>query len=93
MTVGMRVKLPGVSQEQFEKADSQIDIQSNPPKGLVFRASGPVEGGWGVISFWESRQDFDAFQPRIQQAIAASDIGMQGPPDMKEFAVHDTFQA
>lgn len=33
-----------------------------------------------------------SFQPRIQQAIAASDIGMQGPPDMKEFAVHDTFQ-
>jgi hypothetical protein len=92
MTVGLRVKLAGVTQEQFEKADRQIDLEGNPPKGLVFRASGPIEGGWGVISFWESRQDFDAFQPRIQEAIAASGIDMQGPPDMKEFPVHDTFQ-
>jgi hypothetical protein len=92
MTIGIRVKLPGVTQEQFEKADRQIDLRGNLPKGLVFRATGPIEGGWGVMSFWESRQDFDAFQPRIQAAIAASGIDMQGPPEIKEFAVHETFQ-
>ena len=92
MTVGLRVKLQGVTQEQFEKVDRQIDLRGNPPKGMVFRASGPVDGGWGVMGFWESREDFDAFQPRIQQAIAASGIDMQGPPDIKEFPVHDTFQ-
>jgi hypothetical protein len=92
MTVGMRVKLPGVTQEQFKTVDSHLDLRGTPPKGLVFRASGPVDGGWGVIGFWESRQDFDAFQPRIQAAIAASGVEMQGPPDVKEFPVHETFQ-
>ena len=92
MTVGLRVKLPGVTEEQFAKVDREIDLRGNPPKGIVFRASGPIDGGWGVMSFWESRQDFDAFQPRIQEAIAASGVPMQGPPDIKEFPVAETFQ-
>jgi hypothetical protein len=36
------------------------------PRGLVFHSSGPIDGGWGIIDFWESREDFHAFQPRIQ---------------------------
>jgi hypothetical protein len=44
-----------------------------------------------VIDFWDSRQDFDAFQPRIQSAVAAAGAQLQGPPDIKEFTVHETF--
>ncbi len=92
MTVGIRIKLPGVTQEQFDVVNNHIDAKSNPPKGIVFHASGPIEGGWGVIDFWESREDFDAFQPRIGEAVAATGMEMQGPPDIKEFPVHETFQ-
>jgi hypothetical protein len=46
----------------------------------------------GVIDFWESRADFDAFQPRIQSSVEAAGVAMQGPPDIKEFPVHKTFQ-
>jgi hypothetical protein len=92
MTVGIRAKMPGATQEQFEKVDRLIDLKGNPPKGLVFRAAGPIDGGWGVISFWESRQDFDTFQPRIAAAISGSGVDIQGPPDINEFPVHATFQ-
>ena len=61
--------------------NKHVDPTGNPPKGILFHASGPIDGGWGVIDFWESRQDFDAFQPRIQAAIAAAGVEMQGPPD------------
>jgi hypothetical protein len=92
MTVGIRFKLDGITEEQFDKVNAIIDPKSNPPKGILFHASGPIEGGWGVIDFWESRADFDAFAGRIGEAAQAAGVEMQGPPDVKEFPVHETFQ-
>lgn len=92
MSVGIRIKLAGVTQEQFEQVNKLIDPKGNPPKGLEFHASGPIDDGWGVIDFWESRQDFENFQSRIQEAMAGAGVEMQGPPDIKEFPVHETFQ-
>jgi hypothetical protein len=91
MAVGIRIKFAGLTQEQFDAINAHIDPDSNPPKGLLFHASGPIDEGWGVIDFWESRSAFDEFQGRIQQAAAASGVEMQGHPDVKEFPVHETF--
>ena len=90
--IGIRIKLPGISQEQFDLAHGHVNPERTPPKGLVFHASGPIDGGWGIIDFWESRQDFDAFQVQIERGMAASGVPMQGPPDVKEFPVHETIQ-
>jgi quinol monooxygenase YgiN len=91
MAVGIRIKFAGLTQEQFDAVNAHVDPDSNPPKGLLFHASGPIDEGWGVIDFWESRAAFDEFQGRIQQAVAAAGAEMQGPPDIKEFPVHETF--
>jgi hypothetical protein len=92
MAVGIRIKLRGINQEQFDQVNKHVDPGNNPPKGLLFHSSGPIDDGWGVIDFWESRQDFDTFQSRIQEAVAAAGVEMQGAPDVKEFPVHETFQ-
>jgi hypothetical protein len=92
VAVGIRIKFVGVNQEQFDRINKHVDPGSNPPKGILFHASGPIDDGWGVIDFWESRQDFDAFQGRIQEAVAAAGVEMQGAPDVKEFPVHETFR-
>ena len=89
MPIGIRIKLPGVTQEMFDAAHDHINPERAAPRGLVFHASGPVDGGWGVIDFWESRADFDAFQPRIQEGMASAGVELQGPPDIKEFPVHE----
>jgi hypothetical protein len=91
MAVGIRIKLAGVTEEQFDAVNKHVDPAENPPKGLLFHASGPIDGGWGVIDFWESREDFDAFQPRIGAAVAAAGAQLQGTPDIKQFSVHETF--
>ncbi len=52
-----------------------------------------IDSGWGIIDFWESRADFDAFAPRIVEGMAAAGIEPQGPPDIKEFAVHEMIGA
>ena len=91
MAVGIRIKLPGVSVEQFDKLDAAIDVRGNRPDGLIFSASGPIEGGWGVLDFWESRAHFDRFiAERVGPAMAAS--GEEAtPPDIHEFPVHEYF--
>jgi hypothetical protein len=91
MAVGIRIKLPGVTEEEFDAVNKHIDPSGDPPKGLLFHASGPIDGGWGVIDFWASRQEFDAFSPRIEAAISAAGAELDGPPDIKEFPVHETF--
>jgi hypothetical protein len=93
VTVGIRIKLPGVTQEAFDTVHDHINPSRESPKGLLFHASGPIDDGWGVIDFWESRADFDAFQTKIVEGIAASGIPMQREPDIKEFPVHETIPA
>ena len=53
MAIGIRIKLPGITQEQFDKGHDHINPDRTPPKGLLFHASGQIEGGWGIIDFWE----------------------------------------
>src|SRR5207248_4841881 len=90
LAVGIRIKLPGVTQEQFDAAHDHINPDRSPWPGMLFHSSGPIDGGWGVIDFWESRADFDAhLESNIQPGIAASGVQMQGPPDIKEFPVHE----
>ncbi len=90
MAVGLRLKFDGGTQEQYDAIHSQMDVDGDPPEGLIFHSAGPIEGGWGVIDFWESREAFDSFaQSRLQPTSQElGDRGMPGPPDIKEFPVH-----
>jgi hypothetical protein len=91
MAVGIRIKLANWTVEQEDRLNGIIDPDGNPPDGLIFHASGPVDGGWGNLDFWESRAHFDRFaQERIGPAIAS--MGVEGgPPEIHEFPVHEYF--
>lgn len=89
MAVGLRLKFDGGTQEQYEAIHRRVDVDNDPPPGLIFHSAGPIEGGWGVIDFWESREAFDEFVAgRLRPGIEAlGDEAMQSPPDIKEFPV------
>ena len=89
VAIGIRIKLPGITQEQFDNAHDHINPDRSVPKGLLFHASGPIDDGWGIIDFWESRADFDAFAGKVMEGMAAAGVEPQGPPDIKEFSVHE----
>jgi hypothetical protein len=90
MAVGIRIKFSGGTQQQYDAVHGQMNVDGNPPEGLIFHAGGPIEDGWGVIDFWESREAFDSFASgRLQQALQElGDRAFSGPPDIKEFPVH-----
>ena len=71
MTVGIRLKLAGVTAAKMDELNAAIDPAGAVPDGLIFHASGPVDGCWGVLDFWESRAHFDRFAAeRIGPAAA-----------------------
>ena len=85
MAIGIRGKLAGVTAEQFEAMDAAVG--SDPPDGLIFHASGPIEGGWQVLDFWESREQFDRFiTEHVAPVMAQSGAA---PPEITEFEVHE----
>jgi hypothetical protein len=94
MAIGLRLKFEGGTQEQYEAVNAKMGVADNPPDGLVFHAAGPIEDGWGIIDFWESREMFDSFLGgRLGQAIQElGDDALPGPPDVKEFPVHNIIQ-
>ena len=91
MAVRIHTTLPGINQEQFD-AMNKLIMASEPPGGLLFHSSAPIEGGWQVIDFWESRQAYDAAMPVVQEAIESAGVTPQGPPSTEEFAVHEMFR-
>jgi len=93
MAIGIRIKLAGINAEQFDDAHDHANPDRTPPKGLLFHASGPIDSGCGIIDFWESRADFDAFAPRIAEGMAAAGTEPQSSPDIKEFPVHEMIGA
>jgi hypothetical protein len=90
MAVGLRLKFLGGTEQQYDAVHGHMDIDGDPPEGLILHSAGPIDGGWGVIDFWESRYAFDRFgKERLQPAIQAlGERTFQGPPEIKEFPVH-----
>jgi len=91
MAIGLRMKLEGGTAEMYDAIDGNLGIDTDPPEGLIFHAAGPIDEGWGIIDFWESREHFDRFQEsRLGPAMA--ELGGDAPaggPDVKEFPVHN----
>ena len=84
---------PGSTRRSSTSVTTTSTRIARRPKGLLFHASGPIDGGWGIIDFWESRADFDAFSSRIVEGMASAGVEPSGPPDIKEFPVHEMIPA
>jgi hypothetical protein len=90
MAVGIRAKFDGGTQQQYDAINGHMGIVADPPQGMIFHSAGPIDGGWGVIDFWESREHFDRFaRERIGPAVAAASAAVE--PDIREFPVHERF--
>ena len=55
--------VPGGSAEMDQQMMQGIGVSiDNPPAGGLVRISGPVEGGYRVITVWESEEAWDTFK-------------------------------
>lgn len=61
MPVLIVIEIPGGSSELDHALTEAWGIETRPPEGNLLRMAGPMEGGWRVVSLWESRQQFETF--------------------------------
>jgi hypothetical protein len=88
VAIGIRGKFVGMDAEQFDKLEAGNGARDAVPDGLIFHASGPVDDGWGVLDFWETRAQFDSFLAQ-RVAPAAAALGITTIPEVHEFPVHE----
>ena len=61
MPVLVVVEVPGGSSELDEALLEAWHLTTSPPAGNQLRLSGPMDGGWRVVSLWDSGEQFQAF--------------------------------
>jgi hypothetical protein len=64
---------PDGNAELDEAIQKQMNLADNPPAGGIVRLAGPFDGGWRIISAWESQEAFQTFrrerlEPALRQA-------------------------
>ena len=91
MAIGLRIKFPEGTKEQYIAVHDHLDIEESPPQGLIFHSSGPIDGGWGVLDVWHSRNAFDQFAASKLTAAATElgDRAFPAPPEISEFPIHN----
>ncbi|HEX9037545.1 MAG TPA: hypothetical protein VF808_11210 [Ktedonobacterales bacterium] len=78
MAIAVMADTPGVTAEQFEAMQGQLNLMVEPPRGGLAQLAGPVGGSWRVITVWESQEAWDAFRrDRLEPAFQR--LGMPAP--------------
>jgi hypothetical protein len=55
------IEVPGGSSALDEALIEAWQLTLDPPTGNSLRMAGPMDGGWRVISLWESQAQFQEF--------------------------------
>jgi quinol monooxygenase YgiN len=87
MRYGIRMKMPGVTQEQYDALHAQLAVIGADAEGFVAHIAGPTQGGWYVIEVWESKAHLERF---MQSVVALMPPGAPAPQIeiVEEFEVH-----
>jgi quinol monooxygenase YgiN len=88
MPIAMLQEMPDGSAEIYDAVNAKMDVEKNPPAGLLFHTAGQAENGsWRIFDVWESREAFDRFSderlgPAVREVVGDQ---VQGPPPQAEF--------
>ncbi|MFF5633633.1 hypothetical protein [Streptomyces sp. NPDC012825] len=81
MAVIVTVEIPGGTREQYEETIRQLGATDwFPASGLIAHAAGPDgDGGWKVVDFWDSEEEFLAFVERARPIMERAGIATMLP--------------
>jgi hypothetical protein len=70
------VEVPGGSSALDAVLIEAWGLASRPPAGNLLRLAGPMDGGWRVVSLWESREQFETFlEERLHLSLQDAGAG------------------
>lgn len=80
------VQPPGGTREMYDAVSAKMNVDANPPDGLIMHAAGDAHGTWQIIEVWESEEQSQRFvEERLVPAIVA--VAGEGAPSRAEAKV------
>ena len=82
-------EVPGGTQSIYEQVGARVMPEGQLPEGCVVHIAGPMEGGWRVITVWDTEEQYQQFTnekliPALQEVA-----GEEGePPKIEANPVH-----
>jgi hypothetical protein len=90
MAVGMSLRWPGLSLDQYDATMKELGLDDELPQGGIAHFAGELNGELRAFDVWESAEDFQAFaESRLAAATQAA--GIEGEPQVEIFELHNTW--
>jgi hypothetical protein len=71
----------GGTKEQYEVVVDAAHPGGALPAGQTYHVAGPTEGGWLVVSVWDSKDECDRFvRETLMPTLTSVQGGLSGPP-------------
>jgi hypothetical protein len=90
MAVVIVNEIDGGSQEMYDTVNPKVMPGGGLPEGCQLHIAGPIDGGWRVITVWDSEEQFNQFRdttlvPALQEAGEGSRVS----PSISAQPVHN----
>lgn len=76
----VRIIQPPVAQDMYDAVSAKLDVESNPPDGLVMHCAGDLDGTWQIIEVWESEEQARRFE-NDRLAPTIGEVAGDGAPN------------
>ena len=89
MSVVIVNNIEGGSQEMYDKVNPKVMPEGKLPDGCECHIAGPTDGGWRVITVWESEDRFNQFRnEKLIPAMQEADEGGRLSPSIEATPVY-----
>jgi hypothetical protein len=83
MAIVSIIQPPGGGREMYEAIAAKMNVDGDPPDGLILHCAGDADGAWQIVEVWESEEHNQRFvEDRLAPAIIA--VAGEGAPSRAE---------
>jgi hypothetical protein len=76
---------PGMQAAKYDETMPLIEASGEfPPDGLDYHVAFTAGGSFRVSEIWDSREQFEAFAPRLMPILGEAGVELAGPPEIIE---------
>ncbi len=84
MAVAIVDEIAGATAEMDQQVRKEMGVEGGLPRGALLRLAGPMDGGWRIVSVWESEEAFLTFQREVLRP-ALRRLGVEHEPAAPTF--------
>jgi hypothetical protein len=90
MAVVIVNEMQGADQRMYDEVNSKVVPSGQLPEGCQLHIAGPMDGGWRVITVWDSEEKFQEFRDgTLIPALQESGHGDRVAPNITAQPVHN----